>query len=342
MASIKEIAEMTGLSPATISHVINNNRAVSEKSRQLVNEAIQKTGYTPNYFAKALKKKKTDLIAVVLPTIENGPEDKNISNDSFIPLLNGAQECLYKNDCELLVISYSENGGVEELKKFNFLKSKLVNGILMVPFDRNSTIKSFAESIEVPIVLCDRRIENSGLPTVYANNYQGSRDLVELLIEQGYENIAFIGGTLATSVGYDRLQGYKDGLKEHGIEEREDLIYCISELETEKGGWAMADAMKKGADAVCLSNHILTIGALHYCNANQVDIPDDIALVSMDEYEWLNVNKSGITSLNQDHYSMGMRGAEKLLAILNGSTTENNDELLNCSINFRQSHLKKR
>lgn len=337
MASIKEIAEMTGLSPATISHVINNNRAVSAQSRELVNAAIQKTGYIPNHFAKALKTNKTNLVAFILPTIENGPNERNISNDSFIPLLNGAQECLYKNGCELMVISYSEGSGGEELEKFNFLKSKLVDGILMVPFDRKADIGKFVETVGVPVVLCDRRIENCSLPTVYADNYEGAKKLVKHLAEQGYSRIAFIGGTLLTSVGYDRLKGFKDALIELNLLVDENLIKYFSQIEVEDGERAMEEVLKNGAEAVCLSNHILTIGALRYCSKNHVDISKEIGIVSMDDYEWLKVTGSGITAMSQDHYSMGMKSAEKLLSILRGERNINRVEKLDCEILIRQT-----
>lgn len=318
MHSIKEIARITGLSPATVSHALNGTRAVSKHSRELVQKAVEQTGYVPNFAAQALKTRKSYLIALILPSVETSVESSPSTNSVFFELLNGAREYLNKNNYELLVITYSELESNKDLAQLSILKRRMVDGVLLVPFARNSDVASQMQKMGLPIVLSDRRVEDSELPMVYADNFGGTKRMVTSLYEKGYRRIGFIGGTLASSVGYDRWQGYQATMAELCPDEAGGLCRIIDRVEINEGAKAAAELIGQGAQAICISNHVLLMGVMKYCTSHQVNIPKDVVIVGMDEYDWMKVFDAPIITMSQDHYQIGEKSAEMLLRQLSG------------------------
>ena len=339
MSSIKEIAEITGLSPATVSHAINGTRGVSKKSRELVEKAVRETGYIPNLAAQMLKTNKSHIIALILPTIEVSPESCPYGNSIFFELLNGAREHLSQNGYELLVVSYSEMKMKQHMEGIAILDRKLVDGVLVVPFSRSEDALQDLRKLDLPMVLSDRRVDGSDLPMVYADNYEGCKQLIRLLIKQGHKRIAFLGGSLETSVGYDRWRGYLDVLEELGFPKDKDLIRVIDKVELSAGSNATGELIDNGADAICISNHVLMLGSLSYCNQRGLKIPEDIAIVGTDNYDWMHVLPSPITTTTQNNYTIGEKSAEMLLRLLNGEDVSGQKYILPCRIILGSSHL---
>lgn len=326
--SIKKIAEMTGLSTATVSHVINNNRAVSEKSRRKVELAMRQIGYRPNMAARTLKTQKSNTIAMLMPEIEPG----NPSNMFFMNVLSGAKSTLEENGYDLLVSTYREQS--EKSNSHSVLQKQWIDGILAVP----NRLDEPLDTAGLPTVLIDRTIEHAPCPCVHTDNRQAAFDATHLLLSCGKKKIGYIGGPLSFSTGRDRLQGYQDALAAVHITLRPEWMQSDLPHSVENGACAADMLIRQGVDAIFVSNNVLAIGALQSLQRQHIAIPQQIALVAFEDYEWMELTSPPLTTVRQESFQMGSKAAEVLLDILADKPVPN-DVVIPAKLILRQSHI---
>lgn len=326
--SIKKIAEMTGLSTATVSHVINNSRAVSEKSRRKVELAMQQIGYRPNRAARTLKTQKSNTIAMLMPEIEPG----NPSNMFFMNVLSGAKETLETNGYDLLISTYHEQSGGAGAAAI--LQKQWVDGLLAVP----NRLDQPLETAGLPTVLIDRTVQDAACPCVHTDNRRAAADATGLLLKNGKTHIGYIGGPLSFSTGRDRLQGYQDALAAAHITLRPKWIQSDLPHSVENGASAANMLIKRGVDAIFVSNNVLAIGALQTLQRQQIAIPQQIALVAFEDYEWMELTSPPLTTVRQESFQMGSKAAEVLLDILAENPVPD-DVVIPAKLILRQSHI---
>lgn len=325
--SIKKIAEMTGLSTATVSHVINNNRAVSAASRRKVEQAMQQIGYRPNRAARTLKTQKSNTIAMLMPEIEPG----NPSNMFFMNVLSGAKEVLEANGYDLLISTYHEQA--DETASPSILQKQWVDGLLAVPnrFDQPM------DTADLPTVLIDRTIAHTKCPCVHTDNRRAAAEAVELLLKNGKKRIGYIGGPLSFSTGHDRLLGYQDALAAAQIPADQALIEADLPHSMENGARAAYALIDQKTDAIFASNNVLAMGALQAMQQQSVAVRQQIALVAYEDYEWMALTQPPLTTVRQESMQMGSKAAELLLDLLQGKPVPQ-DTIIPASLILRQSH----
>ncbi|QAT50721.1 LacI family transcriptional regulator [Caproiciproducens sp. NJN-50] len=333
--SLKTIAQMTGLSVTTVSHAINGTRAVSKRSKRLVEEAIRQTGYTPNLAAQMLKTNRSKIVALLIPATE----PNNSTNSFFFDVLNGAREHLAANDYDLMIATFPELELEKQLDNFQLLKKRLVDGILLVPPTRHLKVLEKICAFNLPLVLLDRRVEGSRLPMVYSDNVEGACRAVHTLAEGGRERIAFLGGNMEFSTTYDRYLGYCRGMQELSLPTQEELIFKNLKYSVKDGEKATELLMREKADAIFVANNVLLLGVLSYFNAHGIQSPEDVSVVSYDDSDWMQVTNPTITATFQNPYRIGEEGAELLMRTLNGEDTTGIKIVLPCEIILRRSHL---
>ena len=306
MASIKEIAERTGLSIATVSHVINGTRKVSDKSKALVMDAIKETGYKPNYAARMLRTRRSDTVAMLIPNVRQGMP----TNIFFMDVLSGAKDYL-----------------------------QWIDGFLVVPNKKKTAIVKNILDNNNPIVLLDRAVKDLACPCVYNDTIKISRDVVDVLYQEGRRRIGYIGGSLESFTGFDRWKGYKEGLSACGLKYDEALV-GISELHTAANGYEAAERLiENQADAVYVSNDVQAIGVLRYLKEKNIRVPKDVAVIGFENYEWMEICSPRLTTVCQEPYEMGRIGAQMLHRMLEDETYSEK-VVLTPKIIFRDSHRR--
>lgn len=332
--SIKTIAQMTGLSITTVSHALNGTRTVSQHSKQLVEEAVKKIGYKPNLAAQMLKTNRSHIIALIIPSTE----PNNSTNCFFFDVLNGAREQLHASGYDLMVATYSEQEGEKHLANLQVLEKRLVDGVLLVPFDRDAASLTEIRSLGIPIVLVDRRVENCSLPSVYSDNLEGARKVVHLLAQSGRKRIAFLCGNCEFSTSYDRHLGYLQGMRETGLPIDEHLIFINQPYQLDTGRDIAPMLLQNGIDAVFSANNVLLMGILQYFSEHGISVPHDVSVVGFDDYDWMNITPSPVTATFQNPYRMGCEAARLMLETLEGKDTHNRRITLPCELVLRESH----
>ena len=329
---LKEIARMTGLSITTVSHALNGTRTVSQKSMALIRDAVAKTGYRPNGAAQALKTQRTNMIALIIPSTE----PNNSTNCFFFDVLGGVKQTLQEQGYDLIVSTYSENDPHFLLGGIPVLQKNWIDGVLFVPGSRRRA--ECLTGVDVPVVLIDRRLDGVSLPFVGSDNEQAAVRAIELLAQSGRRRIGYIGGTLDFSSAYDRYRGYQKALAALGLAHDFSLIAYELDYSLESARNAARSLVRYGADAIFAANSVLTMGVVQYLNEQGIRIPEQIALVGFDDYDWTQIVSPPITAVRQDARGMGALGARMLIELLAGNTPDPAAVVLPSALAVRQSH----
>lgn len=331
--SIKQIAEMTGLSLTTVSHAINGTRKVSDKSLALVRDAIEKTNYRPNLAAQMMKTNRSKTVAIIIPETE----PSNSTNCFYFDVLSGAKARLGEVGYDLIVSTYSEHGG-EGPSRSSVLQKRWIDGVLLVPQtdEPEDTLEVCAYGM--PVVLLDRSVRDCSLPSVTSDNRSISEKAVRLLYEGGRRRIAFVGGALRNSTAQDRYLGYCDALSGLGLPLDEALVSRVPRYSMQAGFDAMRQMTDADADAVFAANSELCLGVVKYLTENRLRIPDKVAVIGFDDYAWTEVTDPPLTAVSQAAYLMGSRASELLLALLRGETPRETSVILPAQLTLRGSH----
>lgn len=246
-ANIKEVALAAGVSSATVSHVINGTRFVSEATRAKVQRAIEELQYSPNILARAFATGSRDTVGFVVPDIANG---------YFATLIEQVEDVLQTHGYRLIVSNTRENP-IRELDSLRMLSSGVVDGLLLA-----STLDDYSEVADAlppgfPVVLIDRSLAHAPVDTITTHNADAMRKGVSALIEAGHRRIGFMASVRHLSTTTERVGAYCDALLEHRIPVDPDLILYLETM-TEPIQPAAEKLRAEGCTAIVASNNVLT------------------------------------------------------------------------------------
>jgi len=303
VATMKDVARLADVSATTVSHVINGTRYVSEELTERVNQAIEELNYRPDPIAQGLSKGQSQTIALVV---------SDIVNPFFPQVARGVEDCVRENEFSLILSNTDEDPSQEE-QNLSLLQSKRVDGFIISPTSKGKANMQPLIDEGLPIVCIDRELPGVKVDQVYSKNRDGGYRATHHLIEQGYTNIGIILELSEVSTFAQRLEGYKQALRDHDIHVREEYIKKAG-LEVE-GAYAATESLlcdHPEVDAIFSTNDLMTEGALRCFKKRGIRCPDQVALVGFDDPEWAASFNPGITSVAQQPYEMGYQ-AVKLL-----------------------------
>jgi LacI family transcriptional regulator len=328
MANIREVAKQAGVSIATVSHVFNNTRPVSDEVRQRVLQAAADLRYFPNHLARSLTTKKTGTVGMVV---------SDMSNPFFAELIHGVERTLSAHQYNLMICNTEDNSSMEE-EYLRLLMAKRVDGIIAAAASEKWATLQIAEARAFPLVFIDLRVEGVRGPLVCAANEEGAYRGVAHLIKDGHRSIGILAGMPGMSTMRDRLAGYRRALAEHGISPEERLVK-FSRLDLESATLQMRTLMAEAErpTAVFLNNNLLALGALIALQEMDLSCPADVALVCFDDAPWMRISNPPLTVLRQPNYEMGTLAGQLLLQQLRGETVPRTTITLQPELIIRQS-----
>lgn len=326
--TIKEVAQEAGVSIATVSRVLNNQSGVSKELVEQVRTAVRKMHYQPNAIARALKNAESRSIGLIIPDIEN----------PFFPaLVRGVEDAAKIHN--YAVILCNTDGKTEEEKKYiQFLYSKRVDGIAFTESVDNKKNISLLDSLGIPVVLLDRRVEGMQVSGVSTDNRLGAFMATQHLIELGKKQIAFISGSLKLSSGSDRASGYQDALLHHNIQYDKKLAFTGA-FTYESGYSAVENLLlsRHKFDAIFASNDLMAIGAIECLNKYGIRVPEDIAVVGFDDIRLATWYKPLLTTIRQPVYDMGQYAIKLLVEHITGGRNSSYEKIFAPELIIRQS-----
>ncbi|MBN1302047.1 MAG: LacI family DNA-binding transcriptional regulator [Melioribacteraceae bacterium] len=297
--TLVDIAKKAGLSVSTVSRILNGQQRkyrISDKSANLVFKVAEELNYKPNALARGLRLKKTHTLGLVVP---------DISNPFFAFITRIIQLHAHNNGYSLIVCNTDEN--IEsEVEQVNLLISKGVDGFIIMPVGTQSDHIEYLINNELPVVLLDRTLANVKAGMVLVDNFKGSYDATQHLINKGHTAIAIVLGLRNTSTTNERLEGYKQALIDNGIEINEKYIVGNDfRIETGYIETKFLVNLEKPPTAIFATSDIITVGALKALAEENLKIPDDISLVAFDDTDFAPYLSAPLTVVKQPKELMG-------------------------------------
>ena len=307
MTTISDVAKRAGVSPVTVSRVINEVSNVKPATREKVRQAIDELHYLPNVAARSLRSKRTKTLALLVP---------DITNSFWTTIARGVEDEAQKGGYSVLLCNTDEDPKKQQLYQ-NVIISQRVDGVIITPYDSDARNLSRLRDLKIPVVVLDRRIDGWDVDSVSGDSISGAQSLVEHLIGLGHRRIAIISGPVSTSTAEDRVSGYRMSLAEFGLQEDPRYIKFgeFREFSGEDLAYQLLDENPRPT-AIFAANNAIAIGVIKAVNKRGLRIPQDIALVCFDDLPNLSMVFPFLTVVAQPAYEIGAHAAQLLLSRL--------------------------
>lgn len=304
MVTIKDVAKKAGVSPATVSRVVNGQPHVTEAVRMRVLAAIKDLNYHPNRVAQRLRAEKSHLIGVIL---------SDIKNPFYTLLLGGIEQVLSEQGLSVLIC----NSNTLQSKENDFIIHMLaedVAGLIIAPVKEQSAVLAEAVKNGLPVVVVDRRMSKPITDVVLADNQNGARLAIQHFIEVGHKRIAVLNGPQHLTSGRERYAGFLQAMAEAGLAVDDSLV-LFGDYQLESGYTQVRELLARAAMplALFIANNLMTIGALNAIHEMGFAIPGDIAVIGFDDLPWAASLNPPLTTVGQPAFDIGVHAAELLL-----------------------------
>lgn len=292
MTSLKDVAALAGVSPSTVSRVINGTMYVTDETRQRVEEAIASVNYRPNLLAQSLRLKATRNIGLLVP---------EIAHPSFNLVIKYIEESAFKRGLNLLIFN-THNNYCREAFAIDMLLRQRINGIIFSRVSDESHVISMSRSTNTPMVVIDRSLNNEDIPNVIVDNYRAGVIAAEHLIACGARRIATITGSFKIGLCRERFQGFRDTLERHGLEMDWKLVF-EGDFNYEHGVKGVEHFLGEGLefDALWGQNDMIAAGAISTLSRHGKHVPDDLLVMGMDDVQFAQMYYPSITTIAQPY-----------------------------------------
>lgn len=302
--TIHDVAELAGISPATVSRVLNNFPHISDEVRQQVLAAIDQLNYEPNRVAQRLRASHSRLIGIVVTDITN----------PFFNTIMASIEAVFFDQGFSVLMSNTTAIPRKELDYLSMMENEGIAGLIIAPSSENVDRVAEMAADGLPIVVLDRRMPNALVDVVLADNAGGAQSAVDHLVSVGHTRIGHIGGRMPLSSGRERYEGYLRAMEQHGLPVPESWVRFGDHKH--ESGYARALELMDEPDpptAWFVANNMMTLGALAAIHDRGRQIPDDIAIVGFDDMPWAVVLNPPLTVVAQPTLEIGQLAANMLL-----------------------------
>ena len=327
-ATIKDVAQMAGVSIATVSHVLNKTRYVSPETQRKVLNVIENIGYVYNNAGRMLRNNRTQVIGVIVP---------DISNPFFSQTVKKIESKLNRNGYKMLLCHSGDDPEKEQQQLISFGAGR-VDGNLLAPASPSFNYSTLPMYQEYPFVFFDREPKMDEYCGVFFNLHDAVQTATEELINAGHRRIACIAGITRFSTTAFRIQGYRDALIRHGLPVDEELIFSSSTTR-EEGYRRMQQVLETtNCTAVICLNNLQAKGAFHCLNENNVDVPGRMSIIALASSDWYEMTRPVLTAIVSPLDELGGKAADLMLQRLNGENVTNKRIYLNALVTQRSSY----
>lgn len=305
--TLEDIARVAGVSPMTVSRVLNGKSGVAAATRQKVMAAVQASGYVPNLNARALAGNQTRVLGMLVP---------DFSTQYISELARGAGHAANQAGYELVLYTHS-HAQQKASTHVTLITRGLLDGLIIVlPDIADQQLEGLHQS-GLRMVIVDHRHELKSLPSVDADNYRGARLMMDHLLDLGHRRIGFIAGRPDTRASLERLRGYKESLQLRGIDVDEQLIHPGNFLQAEgvKGAQAFMQ-LDQPPTAIFACNDMMALGAMDAVRDMALRIPEDISIGGFDDIPMSAHFYPALTTIRQPLFDMGSAATRMIINML--------------------------
>ena len=320
---IKDVARYAGVSPATVSRVMNGTASVGEAKRVLVTAAIEELGYRPNRLASNFRRRQSEIIGVVVSDIEN---------PHFTQMVRAVEDAAYLRGHRVLLCNTDEDPA-KQRDYLGVLAAERVAGVILSPTDgRAAEIRELLDH-GISLVAFDRRVSDRRADVVAAQNAAGALAGVQHLLACGHSRVGFVGGPAGVQTADERLAGYIEAIDAAGLEP----LVADGAFRTEGGRRATGALVDRGATGLLVANNLMAIGALQAIRERRLRIPQDVGLVSIDDPPWAELTDPPLTTLAQPVRQMAQAAVSLLLERIDEGRTRRKTQMFGFELRHRGS-----
>ena len=314
MTNIRKVADLAGVSVATVSRALKSPDIVSPSTREKVLKAVEQAGYKPNLMAVQFRSQRTHNLVVLVPTI---------ANTFFARVISGIQEAAQERGYGVLLCNTLGNETMET-HYASLVSTRQADGVIQSrafnPFAENA----FPSGTPLPMINACEVLDNAPCPTVQLDNRGAARELTEHLIALGHRRIGMIKGPRRSPLTRDRQQGYQDALAAAGIALDERLL-CPGDF-TPSSGYQAADALvalKERPTAIFCESDEMAIGAISRIKEAGLRVPHDISVAGFDDIAFAYYSDPPLTTIAQPAEAFGRTAVDMLIDVLEGKRVDN-------------------
>lgn len=313
MITIRKIADLAGVSSATVSKVINGkDQHISGETRERILKIVEKEGYITNGIAKSLRVKNTRTLGLILP---------DVTNLFFSEVAKGIEDAASRRGYSVILCN-SDNNNEKEKMYLKILQEKKVDGIILT--SSHSNLGRELDQVPVPVVLVDRDVKtDKHVGRVTVDNELGGYLAAKLMLDKGCTEIGHITARLEFKPSAERFKGFQKGLEESGITMHRDSLYAgLFTMETGYEGARILLSNRK-LDGIFCGNDLIAIGAIKALKEMGKSIPEDVRIIGFDDIALAQYIDPPLTTIRQPIYNLGESSIRVLISMIENGICEN-------------------
>lgn len=303
-----DVAQKAGVSKSTVSQFINNRfEYMSKSTQERIREAIDELGYIPNFAAKSLKQKKSATIGVIVA---------NILHTFSAEIIRAIEDECGLSNFHLFVCNADDNPD-KERDYIGMLVAKQVDGLIIFPTNGNADLYKKLKQEKFPVVFIDRKIDEPLYPSILLDNKRAAKLAVESILKKGRKEIAIVATSIKHNITprVERINGFKEALLENGIKPIQERIIAVERIEIKNQLQKLWFSSNR-PNAFFATNDLSLIELLKFIKENNIQIPQDVSVIAVDDSPFLEISTPPITVIKQPTFEMGKEATRRLLLLL--------------------------
>lgn len=311
--SMREVARLAKVSVATVSMVLNDNPRISRATHMKVQRLIDRLGYRPNRLAQSLSGRYTQVLAVMLPALRHAFADAY-----FGELISGICDRAGKMGYKVM-LEQAKPEFIKDRQHIEIFERRYVDGILALGCnDRHAWLKDFADG-KYPLIVVDNYFSQLNLDHVVCDYRSGAEQVMNYLLQLGHRRIGFVNAAQEIRTSRDVWDIYTSKLKAAGVEPQHGWVE--DGKFTEEGGARAAQAIldrDPSVTALFAGNDKMALGALHYLNVKNINVPGQVSVVGFDDLRHAGFVTPTLTTVHLPLYEVGAMACERLIERVHG------------------------
>lgn len=339
MATIRDVAAAAGVSMQTVSNVIHGKSFVRPEIQHRVREEMARLNYQPSRVAQGMRRQHSQTLGLLL----SDPNPRGLADPFYGEVLAGMVEAARAADYGVRIEWLpSDQPLLGEQLRAPFLTKRIDAGLVFLHLAAAETDRLLHELAQaaVPFAVLERDVQGASVYSVLATNYEGAAGATKRLIDAGHRQIAFLESAQIWPAVEERRRGFFDTMLAHGLAMA--ARFGISPDWTAEGGRVAAASLLTPDDpdrptAILAGSDLLAVGALQTARARRLHVPDDLALIGFDDFEFARYVDPPLTTVRLPVHEMGRHAAQLLLDHLQGRAVAARRLVLPTDLVVRQS-----
>ncbi len=307
MSSIRDVARAAGVSTATVSHVVNNTRFVSEEVRARVLAAVERCGYYPNAHARSLASGRSNMLGLLI---------SDISNPFFPEVVKAIESAAFERGYNVILLNtnYDPERAADYVGRLSELK---MAGVALMTSELDSELFHEITRRQVSVVFDSHDVTGERMSNICVDYAAGIEEAVRHLVSLGHRRIAHIAGASRIPSGVIRREAFLDFMKRYLPDEPEPAVY-EGDFRLDGGRRAASEilAAEELPTAVIAANDMMALGAMREFRKAGLSIPQDISVVGFDDISFAALSEPPLTTVCSPRAEIGRRVVETLVALI--------------------------